>query len=70
MVKQKKPKGRVKGPRREEEIVEREETFDYMSTEELVDSNLLSGVRHYRGIERYHAQVPCVPGIQMEMQEA
>ncbi len=45
IAKQKKPKGKVKGPRMKEEIEEieeREETLDYMSTEEWVDSNLLS----------------------------
>ncbi len=37
MVKQKKPKGKVKGPRMKEEIEEIEETLDYMSTKELVE---------------------------------
>jgi hypothetical protein len=54
MVKRKKPKGRVKGPMRKveieeiEEIKEREENLDYMSTEELVDANPLSEVRLQR----------------------
>lgn len=48
MAKQKKPKGKVKGPRMKEEIEEREENLDSMYTEQWVDSNLLSGVRLQR----------------------
>ena len=50
MVKQKKPKGKVKGPSREEEIEEMEEieeldgTLDYMSTEELVEHRVSLGL--------------------------
>jgi hypothetical protein len=50
MVKQKKPKGKVKGPSREEEIEEMEEieelegTLDYMSTEELVEHMVSLGL--------------------------